>query len=418
MFQYIIRRLLLMIPTFFGITILVFSILQIVPGGPLEQELLRIRSAMMTGGEAGGGSGGSGVIIEIPEEALNRLKQYYGLDQPGVIRYLIWLGVWPKEINNYEFSIPLGELATTKEFSTGDVLNITKNGDNIEVSSGDGKKWLGTIIEVEEGTGLIKGKVYQKKFGGILTGDLGVSYTYSESVWNLIKARLHISAYFGIISFLLSYIICIPLGIFKAIKHGSTFDTVTSVIVFVGYSIPGFILGAVLLVYFGGGSFWDVFPLGEFRSEDFEYFTLGEKIIDQLQHTVLPVIAYMVGAFATLTVLMKNSLLANLSQDYVRTAFAKGLSERRVIFFHTVRNSLIPIATGIGGLLGVWLAGSYLIERVFNIDGIGMLSYMAVIKRDYPIVMGFLVIATLIRLLGNLISDMAYAAIDPRIRFK
>ena len=335
-----------MIPTFIGITALVFTILQIVPGGPFEQELLRFKMAAMAGSEGGAGSGGSEVgMVDIPEEALQKLKEYYGLDKPAYIRYFIWL-----------------------------------------------KK----IVQL----------------------DLGKSYTYSEPVWNLIKERIHISAYFGFISFILSYLVCIPLGIFKAIKHGSKFDKLSSIIVFIGYSIPGFIFGAVLLVYFGGGSFWDVFPLGEFRSEDFEYFTFWGKVQDQLHHTILPVMAYMVTAFATLTVLMKNSLMENLSQDYVRTAFAKGLSERRVIFFHAVRNSLIPLATGIGGLLGVWLAGSYLIERVFNIDGIGMLGYMSIIKRDYPITLGFLVIATLVRLLGNLISDICYAAIDPRIRFK
>jgi microcin C transport system permease protein len=335
-----------MIPTFIGITALVFTILQIVPGGPFEQELLRFKMAAMTSSEGGAGGGGSGTGgVEIPEEALKKLKEYYGLDKPAHMRYLIWL-----------------------------------------------KK----IIQL----------------------DLGKSYKYSEPVWSLIKDRIHISAYFGIISFLLSYLICIPLGIFKAIKHGSVFDKVSSAIVFAGYSIPGFILGAVLLVYFGGGSFWDVFPLGEFRSEDYEYFTFWGKIQNQLHHTILPVMAYMVGAFASLTVLMKNSLLENLSQDYVRTAFAKGLSEKRVIFFHAVRNSLIPLATGIGSLLGIWLAGSYLIERVFNIDGIGMLGYTSILSRDYPVTLGFLVVATIIKLLGNLLSDICYAGIDPRIRFK
>ena len=240
-----------MIPTFIGITALVFTILQIVPGGPFEQELLRFKMAAMESSEGGGGGGSGTGTIEIPEEALKKLKEYYGLDKPAYMRYLIWL-----------------------------------------------KK----IVQL----------------------DLGKSYKYSEPVWTLIKDRIHISAYFGIISFLLSYLICIPLGIFKAIKHGSVFDKVSSAIVFAGYSIPGFILGAVLLVYFGGGSFWDVFPLGEFRSEDYEYFTLWGKVQDQIHHTILPAMAYMVSAFASLTVLMKNSLLENLSQDYVRTAFEKG----------------------------------------------------------------------------------------------
>lgn len=421
MTQYILRRLLLMIPTFLGITILVFTILQLVPGGPLEQELLKAQAALMAGGE--GGAGGSTTetgIVELPEEAVQRLREFYGLDKPGPVRYLIWLGVWPKEINQYHLKFEEGVSEQSQRLTRSTALTV-KLVDNIPVvipPDGYKEKWKAELISVDETTNEKSVKIFQTAFRGILSGHLGKSYTYAESVWTLIKERLHISAYFGLISFFLSYMVCIPLGITKALKHGSKFDAASSVIVFIGYSTPGFILGALLLVYFGGGSFWDVFPLGEFRSEDFEYFTFWEKVKDQLHHTILPVISYMVAAFATLTVLMKNSLLENLSQDYVRTAFAKGLSEKRVVFYHTVRNSLIPLATGIGGLLGVWLAGSYLIERVFNINGIGMLSYMAVIQRDYPIVMGFLVIGTIIRLIGNLISDMAYAAIDPRIRFK
>lgn len=421
MIQYILRRLLLMIPTFLGITILVFTILQLVPGGPLEQELLKAQASIMAGGEGGaGGSTSESGAIELPEESVARLKSFYGLDRPGPIRYLVWLGVWPKEINQYHVKFAGDNTEESHRLSSKNYLQVQiENGiPTVQVREGEAEKWKAEVTRTDENSGEITVKIYQTAFQGILTGHLGTSYNFAEPVWQLIKDRLHVSAYFGLISFFLSYLVCIPLGISKALKHGSKFDAITSVIVFVGYSTPGFILGAVLLVYFGGGSFWDVFPLGEFRSEDFEYFTFWEQVKDQLHHTILPVISYMVAAFATLTVLMKNSLLENLSQDYVRTAFAKGLSERRVVFFHTVRNSLIPLATGIGGLLGVWLAGSYLIERVFNINGIGMLSYMAVIQRDYPIVMGFLVVGTIIRLLGNLVSDMAYAAIDPRIRFK
>ena len=261
-------------------------------------------------------------------------------------------------------------------------------------------------------------KIYKSSFKGIITGHLGKSHKYKMTVNELISDRIHISAYFGLVSMVLTYLICIPLGIYKAIKNGSTFDMLSSVIVFIGYSVPGFLIGALLLIYLGGGSYYDIFPLGEFRSDHWEYLTFWQKINNQLHHSTIPFIAWMVGAFATLTVMMKNSLLENLSQDYVRTAFAKGLSERRVIFMHAVRNSLIPIATGIGGLLGVWLAGSYILEKVFNIDGIGMLAYNAMIERDFPIVTGFMAISLTLRLLGNLISDICYAAIDPRIRFK
>ena len=343
--SYFIRRFLLMIPTFLGITIIFFFILQIVPGGPLEQELLKLRMAVV--GEAGASSVGTGGIelTAIPSDAIEEMKKFYNMDKPIPVRYGIWL--W-------------------------NVLHL----------------------------------------------DLGQSYRYAEPVWDVIKSRFPVSIYFGLIGFFLSYTICIPLGVFKAIKHGSPFDLGSSVLVFIGYSIPGWALGAVLLVLLGGGSFWDVFPLGDFRSENWAQLTAWGKITDQVYHTVLPVIAYMIGGFATLTIVMKNSLMENLGQDYVRTAFAKGIPEKQVIFVHALRNSLIPLATGIGHLIGIFLSGSYLIEKTFNINGIGMLAFESILYRDYPITLGFLVIAGIIRLLGNILSDVAYAVIDPRIRFK
>lgn len=248
--------------------------------------------------------------------------------------------------------------------------------------------------------------------------NLGKSYVYAEPVWDVITSRFPVSIYFGLISFVLTYLVCIPLGVFKAVKNGSKFDIMSSVLVFIGYSIPGFALGAFLLVLFGGGSFLDWFPLGGFRSVDFAEMSLGDKMLDQLHHTVLPVISYMIGSFATLTILTKNSVIENLSQDYIRTAFAKGISEKKVIFKHALRNSLIPIATGIGHFLSLILAGSFLIESVFNIDGMGLLGFKSVVNRDYPVVMGILVISTLLLLIGNIISDIIYALVDPRIRFK
>jgi microcin C transport system permease protein len=174
----------------------------------------------------------------------------------------------------------------------------------------------------------------------------------------------------------------------------------------------------VLLVLFGGGSFWSVFPLGGFRPDDWEYLTTGQKISQQLWHMALPVFCYMVGGFATLTILTKNSLLENMAQDYVRTAFAKGLTKRRVIFVHALRNSLIPIATGLGHVFSLILAGSFLIEKVFNIDGMGYLGYTSILQRDYPVALGILVISSLLMLVGNILSDMIYAVVDPRIRFR
>jgi microcin C transport system permease protein len=341
---YFARRFLLMIPTFLGITFLVFTITRFVPGGPIEQMLLRARIAAAGEGGAGAAAGGQETSVAIPPAVLKALKEHYHFDKPFYHAYLLWLG-------------------------------------------------------------------------DVLTLDLGKSYKFNQPVLSIIVSRFPVSIYFGLIGFTLAYLVCIPLGIAKAIRHGSAFDFTSSALVFFGYSIPGWALGAVLLVFLGGGSFWSLVPLGGFRSDGWDGFDLWHKVTDQLHHTILPVLAYAVGSFATLTVLMKNSLMENLGQDYVRTAFAKGLSERRVIWLHAVRNSLIPICTGLGHAISIIMAGSYLIERVFNIDGIGYLGYTSIIERDYAVVMGILVINTLLYLLGNIISDVFYVLVDPRIRF-
>jgi microcin C transport system permease protein len=248
--------------------------------------------------------------------------------------------------------------------------------------------------------------------------DLGNSYVYQDPVWDVIKSRFPISIFLGLTGFFLSYFVCIPLGVIKAVRHGSRFDFVSSAIVFLGYAVPGWALGTALLVLFGGGSFWSVFPLGGFRPDNWEYLSLWRKITGQLDHMFLPVLCYMVGAFATETILMKNSMMENLGQDYVRTAFAKGLTERRVIFVHALRNSLIPIVTGLGHVISLVLAGSFLIERVFNIDGMGYLGYTSILQRDYPVALGILVLGSMLMLIGNILSDMIYAFVDPRIRFQ
>jgi microcin C transport system permease protein len=364
---YFIRRFLLIIPTFIGVTMIAFFITRMVPGGPLDRAIMQFRmgAAMQGGADVAGAAGG-----QIPEAALEELKRAFDLDKPWYVAYVLWLG----------------KLARL---------------------------------------------------------DLGNSYQYREPVSDLIIQRFPVSMYFGLIGFALAYLICIPLGIAKALKHGSKFDFVSSAIVFIGYSIPGWAMGALLLVFFAGGQFFSWFPLGGFRSTTYdelpamvrqwedidqvsdefgtfqwERMSLRSRVVDQVHHTVLPVFCYMLGAFASLTVLMKNSLMENLGKDFVRTAFAKGLSPRRVIYMHTLRNSLIPIATGLGHALGVLMAGSYLIEFVFNIDGIGYLGYTAIVGRDYTVVLGILSINILLLLVGNIFSDMLYAGIDPRIRFE
>jgi microcin C transport system permease protein len=341
--SYFLRRLLLIIPTFLGITMAVFLIMHFVPGGPVERQIMRMRMGSM-GGESGGGGGGR-MTVELPEDAIEQIRQYYGFDKPVHIRYAQWL-------------------------------------------------WK------------------------LLHLDLGNSYIYQDPVWDVIKTRFPISITLGLTGFLLSYLICIPLGVMKAVKHGSRFDVASSVIVFLGYSVPGWALGTLLLVLFGGGSFWNVFPLGGFRPDNWDYLPFGEKVYQQLRYMFLPVLCYMVGEFATLTILTKNSLMENMSQDYVRTAFAKGLRKRRVIFVHALRNSMIPLATGLGSVFSLILAGSFLIEKVFNIDGMGYLGYQAILQRDYPVALGILVIGSLLMLVGNIISDVIYAVVDPRIRFK
>ena len=428
MLTYFLRRILLMVPTFFGSTVLVFTILQMAPGGPIEQIMLQLQmGGAMNAESGGGGSGDLGGGGSLPPEALKELERFYGFDKPIYQRYLSWLGVWPREIKHRDFTIEQGETIHEKrvgkkdgEFWKVDVHLLESN--TLKVYEKDGEfsdTWHANIDQINQ-DGSIDAVIFQKEFSGILTGNLGKSYTFLQPVTQVMKPRFKVSLFFGLTGIFLSYLICIPLGIKKALNHGSVFDFGSSIAIFIAYSIPGWALGGVLLVIFGGGSFFDVFPLGGFRSETevWESLTLIQKIFDQIYHMILPIIAWTIGSFATMTVLMKNSLLENLSQDYVRTAFAKGLKEKRVIWLHAMRNSLIPIASGIGHILGVVIAGSYFIERMFNIDGFGRMAFEAILSRDYPVTLGFLVIVVLIRLVGNIVSDLALAMVDPRIRFK
>jgi microcin C transport system permease protein len=337
---YFVRRFLLIIPTFVGITAAVFLVMQIVPGGPVERQIMQYQMQIAAHGGQVGRSG-----VEIPQEAIEEMKKFYGFDKPIHVRYAMWL--W-------------------------NVVHL----------------------------------------------DLGRSYIYQDPVWDVIKSRFPVSIFLGLTGFLLSYLVCVPLGVFKAIRHGTKFDFISSVVVFMGYSVPGWALGTLLLVLFGGGSFLNWFPLGGFRPDNWDYLDFFHKITTQIHYMFLPVICYMIDSFATLTILTKNSLMENLGQDYVRTAFAKGLSERRVIFVHALRNSLIPIVTGLGNVISIILAGSFLIEKVFNIDGMGYLGYTSILQRDYPVALGILVISSILLLVGNILSDIIYVLVDPRIRFR
>ncbi len=418
---YFIRRLLLIIPTFFGSTIVVFIILQLAPGGPIEQTIRQLQAGSGGGGEAGGGGGGDMTGgVSIPKSALEELNRFYGFDKPIHLRYLMWLGLWQREIEGRNVEFGPDEFEATKSIGRGQSVIVKRTGaDQFQLFNEDGTPNTEFKVRgLEPDEGKIRATFYKTRFSGLLTGDLGNSYTYLQPVTTVMKPRFKVSLFFGIVGLLLSYTICIPLGISKALRHQTPFDFFSSVLVFVGYSVPGWALGTILLMLLGGGSFWDVFPLGGFRSENWETLSLWGKIIDQAHHAVLPLIAWSIGSFATMSILMKNSLLENLSQDYVRTAFAKGLQEKRVVWLHTLRNSIIPIAARVGHIISVILTGSYLIEVAFNIDGFGKMGFQAVLDRDYPIIMGNLVIGMLLFLMGNVLSDVALASVDPRIRFK
>ena len=240
-----------------------------------------------------------------------------------------------------------------------------------------------------------------------------------KTTWQVISERFPVSLSFGIPSLILTYVICIPLGIAKALRNGKTFDLVSSVVVFVLYALPAFAFGMLLKLAFSGvteGSL-DWFPLGGFRSPGFDELSLWEQIKDQLWHMTLPVTCYIIGNFAVMTLLMKNSLLEQISQDYVRTVLAKGATVRHAVWRHAVRNALIPIATGIGSILTIMFAGSVLIEQVFNIPGIGQMSLSAVVTRDYPVFLGIVCLQSILGLLGRVLSDFCYMLIDPRMDF-
>ena len=442
MFNYVIRRLLLMVPTFLGATLLVFIILQMAPGGPLEKTIQQIQmGGAQSGGEAGASassSSGSGTLL--PKRALKELERFYGFDKPIWQRYLIWLGIWPREIKHRNLTFKMDETEKKKNMGKRRFAYVKRSGSNLEVYDKEGNisnlwkarfdmdisdeeiahfeelKNQGDLSDIDK----LEATIFETEFSGVLTGNLGKSYTYQQPVIEVMKPRFRVSILLGLSGWLIAYLVCIPLGIKKALSHGSKFDVVSSAIIFMAYSIPGWAFGGVLLVLFGGGSFFDVFPLGGLHSpqEIWQNLSFFEKVIDQVHHIILPLLAWTITSFATLTVLMKNSLLENMSQDYVRTAFAKGLSEKRVIWVHTVRNSIIPIASGIGYIIATFITGSYFIEMIFNINGFGKMGFQAILDRDYPITMGFLVIVVIIRLIANLLSDLTLAAVDPRIRFK
>ncbi|WP_395668901.1 microcin C ABC transporter permease YejB [Rhodoferax sp.] len=246
--------------------------------------------------------------------------------------------------------------------------------------------------------------------------DLGKSFYQNRDVADLIWEKLPVSMSLGLWTFFISYLVAVPLGVAKAVRAGSRFDLLTSLLILVGYAIPGFVLGVALLVVFGGQLQW--FPLRGLTSSDWDQMTWGGRIVDYLWHITLPVTAMVVGSFATTAMLTKNSFLEEIRKQYVVTARAKGLSERRVLWKHVMRNALIPIVTGFpAAFIGAFYTGALLIETQFSLDGLGLLSYESVIRRDYPVVMGTLFLFTLIGLVTKLVSDLCYVWVDPRVKF-
>ncbi len=248
--------------------------------------------------------------------------------------------------------------------------------------------------------------------------DLGRSFMHNKDVWTLIKEKLPVSISLGLWSFLLSYLISVPLGIAKARREGSRFDTVTTLLVLVGYAIPGFVLGILLIVLFAGGSFWDLFPLRGLTSDNWEELSAFGKVKDYFWHLTLPLICLSIHSFAVITMLTKNTFVEEIRKQYVLVARAKGLSQKGVLYRHIFRNALLPLVTHFpAAFIGAFFAGSVLIETLFSLDGMGLLGYEAIVRRDYPVVLGTLYFFTLIAVVTKLISDILYRVIDPRVQF-
>ncbi|UWQ91994.1 microcin C ABC transporter permease YejB [Aliisedimentitalea scapharcae] len=356
---YILRRLLLVIPTLIGIMIINFALVQFVPGGPVDQAIAQLQG----GGDVFEGFAGQGNDVQLdtqttaaseryigarglPPEFIKELEELYGLDKPAHERFFAMMG-------NY------------------------------------------------------------------MRLDFGESYFRKIEVLDLVLEKMPVSITLGLWSTLIAYIISIPLGIRKAVRDGSRFDTWTSGIIIAAYAIPGFLFAVMLLVLFAGGSYWQIFPLRGLTSDNFETLSLWGKIVDYLWHITLPVVASTISAFATLTLLTKNSFLDEIKKQYVITARAKGLSESRVLYGHVFRNAMLIVIAGFPSVfIGLFFGGSVIIETLFSLDGLGRLGFEAAVARDYPVVFGTLFMFGIIGLVAGILSDLMYVLVDPRIDFE
>ncbi|CAH2397793.1 microcin C ABC transporter permease YejB [Mesorhizobium ventifaucium] len=357
---YILRRILLMIPTLFGIMAVSFAVIQFAPGGPVEQVIARLTNQ---GGSdrLGGGGGDAGA-------------------------------------SNFD--------------AAGDIGSKYRGAQGLDPEF---------IAKLEKQFGFDKPPL--ERFGMMLWNyirfDFGDSYFRDISVIDLILEKMPVSISIGLWITLLSYLISIPLGIRKAVKDGSAFDVWTSGVVIVGYAIPGFLFGILLMVLFAGGSFYDWFPLRGITSDNWDQLSWPAKIVDYLWHMTLPLTALVLSAFATTTLLTKNSFLEEIRKQYVVTARAKGLSERRVLYGHVFRNAMLIVVAGFpGAFISAFFTGSLLIENIFSLDGLGLLGFRSVVERDYPVVFANLYIFSLLGLIVGLLSDLIYTWVDPRIDFE
>jgi microcin C transport system permease protein len=358
MLAYLVRRLLLFVPTLFGIMIVNFIVVQAAPGGPVELMISRLRGEAVEATARVGGSGGgetragpSGVTDKhrgargIDPELIRQLERQYGFDRPAPERFV-------RMLRSY------------------------------------------------------------------LVLDFGSSFYRDRRVIDLIMEKLPVSISLGLWTTLLIYLVSIPLGIAKAVRDGSTFDVWTSGVVIVGYAIPSFLFAILLIVLFAGGSFFDWFPLRGLTSDHWRDFGWAARIGDYFWHITLPIVALLVGGFATLTMLTKNSFLEEVNKQYVTTARSKGLTKRRVLYGHVFRNAMLLVVAGFpAAFVGILFTSALLIEVIFSLDGLGLLGFEAAINRDYPIMFGTLYIYTVVGLLLTLISDLTYVAVDPRIDF-
>lgn len=342
MLIYVLKRLLLMIPTVLGALTVTFVVIQFVPGGPVDQLVAELRSGARGEGARSGDSVGR---RDLDAKQIEEIKKLYGFDKPPLQRYF-------EMLSNFA------------------------------------------------------------RF------DLGRSFMYNKDVWQLMKEKLPVSISLGLWTFVLSYLISIPLGVAKAIREGSRFDTASTLLVLVGFALPGFVLGVLLIVLFAGGTFLDWFPLRGLTSDNWVTLSWPARITDYLWHLVLPLTCYAIGSFAVVTILTKNTFVEEIRKQYVLVARAKGLSERRVLYKHVFRNALIPIVTGFpAAFVTAFFAGSLLIETLFSLDGLGLLGYESIVRRDYPVVLGTLYFFTLLGLFVKLIGDLLYVLVDPRVQF-